>query len=136
MAAPLQGQALVDALAEHIKVAVEVVSNHAVDMAVAQGLGADWCAAHTMKLTLLLEGAEPDRPDPYGTPKQRQYEGMSMGNTAAGIELRRAKVRRPAAGLRCPVPVPLPSPDWFGVSYYWRRHRRRRALGPHTLTPL
>jgi len=58
MSAPLDGQPLVDALAEHLQVTVEVVSNHDVDGAVAQGLGADWCAAHTLRVTLVFEGAE------------------------------------------------------------------------------
>ena len=57
MSAPLDGQPLVDALAEHLQVTVEVVSNHDVDAAVAQSLGADWCAAHTLKVTLVFEGS-------------------------------------------------------------------------------
>ena len=55
---PVAGQALVDSLSSQLEVTVEVVSNHGVKEAVASELGAEWSAAHQLRVTLVHRAAE------------------------------------------------------------------------------
>ena len=54
----LAGQLLVDTLAERLQVTVEVVHNHGVDEAMASELGAEWSAAHQLRITMVYRSEE------------------------------------------------------------------------------
>ena len=89
----MEGQALVDALGSRLHAHLEVVSNHGVAPAVAQQLGADWCAAHTLRVTLTWATQAGEE----GLAAEEE-QGEAVGGGEGGWELYMHSIRRV---LRC-----------------------------------
>ena len=91
----MEGQALVDALGSRLHAHLEVVSNHGVGPEVAQQLGADWCAAHTLRVTLTWATS------PHGAGEglaAEEEQEEAVGGGEGGWELYMHSIRRV---LRC-----------------------------------